>query len=973
MNAVVVEAVPGGAGRMRLPDRREVARVLAPNGRGWLRAEGGWERVEGSAIEGAGVWSHKWYDATGNAVSPDTGVGFPTALRWIAGPQADVGARPQQGFRVNGGIAVVEWELLDDGRAGSRLRRRQFLVGRDAFSGVVLWTRDSGSLGASAYLALDPYKLLVLEGDVVYTVLEEGSRVVALDARSGELLKTYEQSMAVGSQVRWNLVVHGGRLIQTAGRELRVLDASTGALVWSWRYAGAVEGETAGAGGEGGGRREPWRDVRWSAGTVGMPVVSGELGLVFAAVQTAEVRPYGLAIPDRHPPFWTGRIVALDLRTGEMRWEHAMGGEAVNQLAVWGEYLGFLEVGMLSGPPHRKPVSYGVLNAQTGREIWKTVLPPGTPAPMLGAGMMMAMFDDRLWLATRSLSSYDIRTGRQLSNTATPGNATCAPPRMTRGMMVHAQGGYADLATMTLRQPRITRGSCGTEPTLAYGMQYFTPNRCTCSAFLRGHIALASDRPTAAVEDGLRLETGREGREGRAGPPTSTRGQAGAAEQADQWPTMLGDGRRWSSVQTTLGPALKPVWTIQPAQPPTGSALHTDWTLNNLYNGPVIGPVTDGRVLVVALPVEHAVQARSAEDGRLLWTSGLGGRVDSPPTLHDGRVYVGCRDGWIYALDGQTGRLLWRFLAARGRERMVAYGQVESKWPVHGSVLVHRGVLYAAAGYHPQVDGGMLVWALAPASGAVKWKHAVVHEPAAVGAVPAAAGQRWPFPEQDNTTFINQYSIHNLVVNDVLQASGRHILLPGYALDAESGRFAAKFRPLEVASGFPADVPEIKSFLWPGLRALHQNHRLSGYGGPGEEKKNFVALRTEAMGTGQTLGTLVGAEGSSVFSVRDGQRGQRAISHVETGQAGGTREVWSEPLGPGRSMGLAVTSNRVLLVSELPETLERRTGVLQIRNRADGKLVQELALPAAPIQHGVMAARGAVYVTLMDGRVMCLR
>jgi len=52
-------------------------------------------------------------------------------------------------------------------------------------------------------------------------------------------------------------------------------------------------------------------------------------------------------------------------------------------------------------------------------------------------------------------------------------------------------------------------------------------------------------------------------------------------------------------------------------------------------------------------------------------------------------------------------------------QRSIAFEQLESVWPVHGSVLVQNGILYCVAGRSMFLDGGMRFWRLDPKSGRV--------------------------------------------------------------------------------------------------------------------------------------------------------------------------------------------------------------------------------------------------------------
>ncbi len=74
-------------------------------------------------------------------------------------------------------------------------------------------------------------------------------------------------------------------------------------------------------------------------------------------------------------------------------------------------------------------------------------------------------------------------------------------------------------------------------------------------------------------------------------------------------------------------------------------------------------------------------------------------------------------DGYVYCLRAKDGALIWRFLAATNDRRHMAQEQLESVWPVHGSVLVEGGIVSCVAGRSIFLDGGMRFVRLDAASG----------------------------------------------------------------------------------------------------------------------------------------------------------------------------------------------------------------------------------------------------------------
>ena len=55
----------------------------------------------------------------------------------------------------------------------------------------------------------------------------------------------------------------------------------------------------------------------------------------------------------------------------------------------------------------------------------------------------------------------------------------------------------------------------------------------------------------------------------------------------------------------------------------------------------------------------------------------------------------------------------------------MAYGQLESPWPVVSSVLIDRDTAFVAAGRHPTADGGVRVIAFKPRTGELVWEKAI--------------------------------------------------------------------------------------------------------------------------------------------------------------------------------------------------------------------------------------------------------
>ena len=137
------------------------------------------------------------------------------------------------------------------------------------------------------------------------------------------------------------------------------------------------------------------------------------------------------------------------------------------------------------------------------------------------------------------------------------------------------------------------------------------------------------------------------------------------------------------------------------------------------HKGRLTEPIVAGDKVYVVSVDTHTLHALQRKDGTAAWQFVAGGRIDSSPTVHKGLLFFGCSDGMVYCLRASDGALVSRFQAALGQEQCVVKSQLESKWPVHGSVVIQNDTLYFCAGRSSFLDGGLHLYGLQPQTGKV--------------------------------------------------------------------------------------------------------------------------------------------------------------------------------------------------------------------------------------------------------------
>ena len=179
----------------------EVLRVLVPNGVALIKRGDAWEKTVKPRPENIDEWSHYLHDATGNSVAHDDVVGPPRHLQWVGSPRWS-----RHHDRMASMSALVStsgrmFYIMDEGsRISIQLPPKWKLIARDAFNGSILWKRDIPDWQSHLWpLKSGPTQLsrrLVSTDQEVFVTLGYNAPLAALDAATGETLRTYDGSDA---------------------------------------------------------------------------------------------------------------------------------------------------------------------------------------------------------------------------------------------------------------------------------------------------------------------------------------------------------------------------------------------------------------------------------------------------------------------------------------------------------------------------------------------------------------------------------------------------------------------------------------------------------------------------------------------------------------------------------------------------------------------------------------------------------
>ena len=961
--------------------RGEVDRVLAPLGVVCTRSGEGWQKRVKPWPEEIDEWTHFLHDATNNAVARDTAIGPPRHYQWIGTPHWLRHHDHLSGFSAMVSAKGRIFYIVDLGpRWSVQMPPQWTLFARDAFSGVVLWQKTIPKWHAHLWsLKKGPAELmrrLVAVGDTVYVTLAVGAPVTALDAATGSVVRTYP-----GTEGAEEMIVDDGVLFVLANPEGDAYKALQGDSVESIRRSS--------------------RTWNWDEKPRRLLALGAASGQTLRSKEQ-RVSPGTLAAAGKRLYYHDGdSVVCLQAASGSKVWGSKPIPRWKPMHVLFSPTLVVHDdVVLFAGGEKMDPLKGGqdsvtALSAKDGTVLWTA------PHPDSGYASAEDLFvvDGLAWCgSTTNTRSSGVFTGRDLRTGEVRvefppddwqphmSHHRCHRAKATSNYILTSRTGieFVDFRAKHWTPHHWVRGSCNYGIMPCNGLVYAPPHSCGCYplAKLNSFNALAASSPTrrvpAVVPDEGRLQKGEAYGE-VTGTPATPR----------DWPTYRGNPGRSGATTATVPVELRQTWACE-----LGDRLSS-----------VV--VADSRVFVADVD-RHTVHAIHAATGERLWQVAVGGRVDSPPTIWRGRVLFGCADGSVYCLRATDGALAWRFRAAPADRRLMAHEQLESVWPVHGSVLLHeddqsgKAVVYCVAGRAMWLDGGLRLLRLDAETGE-KLSETVLDD-------------KYPGTDR-NLQFELRWPNLPTTLPDVLSCDGKHVYMRAQPFDLNGVR-PEVFTPRDYAeqrgetahlfspTGFLDDAWWHRSYwLWGrSVIGAAGGWYLATYQAP--SGRALAADETSIYGFGRVPLKVGGTPNSyHLFACSkepevihpSPKRPPRRMGRSVYGDVYATKLAyrWSEGI-PFLARAMVV-ADQTFFVAGPPELVAepdvygqygdpeiqarmkehvdafegRKGGMLMAVSKVDGTRLAAYRLDSVPVFDGMAAADGKLFMATLDGKVLC--
>ncbi len=939
-------------------DRDEVLRVLCPSGVAFVKVGESWQKIVKRWPDDIDEWTHYLHDPSNNAVAQDTVVGPPRRIQWLGGPRwtRDHGSLNSISSVVTAGGRI--YFILDETTGSTmNLPGRWVIVARDAFNGVELWrlAMESWAPHTISFRSGPPQlpRLLVASRDHVYAPLGWNEPVSQIDSQTGKVLTTYKSSCGAREMVLW-------------GKRLLVL-----------RNTSALQPAANGSTTTGKNRQSPTQSI------VAIDTESGQT-IWEVADLGGQPMPETLATDGENVCIQIdGKVLCLSLASGAQRWtfETEEKRETRRKFApgfgthvlVMSDHVVLCE---LSG-------EVVALSIRDGKKLWSCAGGQGFHAPL-----DLFVIDGIVWTGNHPLDSgpphfsspppvddfsvgRDLHTGKvkfrnsvMVDLQSTGHHHRCYRNKASLRYIMTGKRGIEmfEIAGDNHSRNNWVRGTCQYGIMPANGLIYAPPHSCSCypESMMRGFLALAPEysakqhaSAASRQSNSSRLQKGP-----AYGTVPSTPYQPNPAD----WPMFRHDARRTGVAPTEVPAKITKCWEV---------------AIGGRLSQPVIA---QGKVVVAAVD-HHRVHALDKRTGNTLWSHTVGGRVDSPPAIYKGLVLFGSADGWVYCLRLTDGELVWRFLAAPTDLRTVSWNQLESVWPVHGSVLILNDTVYFSAGRSTWLDQGIDLYGLDPATGKLlhhdhyeseqpkfrqgKDESGTVRERVAAFNERVARQHARGSNRADYKSFLQpdrsvSFSMAGGTVSDILVSDGTNVFLHQVKFNSELQLQDDMSRHLFSTSGFLDDAAEESRTHW-----------MLGKGDFSMLPFPYsVALRHHC-DVQPVFGMGLAYDGQMAWSLlRRRPYSKDAVIRVTGKVLGGEGDAspadWQVMIGELRPKSILKAGNHLWIGGKA-----NRRGVLHVLSASNGQMIHTQTFAVPMVWDGMAAAGRCLYLSLESGAIAC--
>jgi len=639
-------------------------------------AFGSWVEITKPQPKGTDSWSHWEHGPDNNPVSTDTVIKAPYRSQWLGGPLYTT--MPAITTAAGGRIFTALGHIAHHRREEQWLNT---LLARNGYNGTFLWSRklpDGYLVHRSAFIATE---------DCFYMIESDGC--LKLDPETGREMDRISIPEIEGE---WKYIaLKDGVLYVLAGT---VKDSSETTIVrskhshWSW-------GELSP------GYYQP--KVPWGFGTTLAAYDIKRKKVLWRHSEDKQLDSRALVIGGDKiffycPGEYTG---CLDALSGQVKWRNKS-PEVIRLIEEPGRGLkstpGFRTTCYCLYTPEviffqaQTRMNVVAISSRDGKLLWTRKKTTNNPNMLYADGkLIVGIGPGGSTLVLEPLTGKTVKdlgfTKRSCARlTATPDSFFCRgwPEGLTR---------YDRNAKIVLFNGAL-RPACNDGVIAANGLLYIGPWLCDCNLSLMGTSGLCSAADFRVEEQdpvSQRLEVRERSNSVAAFPEIIE----------EDWPTYRGSNSRSACSTATVPADPKSLWTYRAPASYRPSA-----------------PTSAGE-LVFLCGDDGKVRAIDGNTGNLKWSFAAAGPIAQPPTVWNGRAYVGSGDGVVYCLEAATGRLLWRFRVAPVERRIMTYDRLCSAWPIASGVLVQDGAVYAAAGI---IDyDGTYVYALDAETGKPIW------------------------------------------------------------------------------------------------------------------------------------------------------------------------------------------------------------------------------------------------------------